>query len=230
MRALLFLSLAHVAAAQPSGEALLDGWVRSWEAAAAGASSVSMDEAVARTFVGPRQETVLEVDARLTYDLGGPPARTVRRVRVDGRDVPAERESRHRGRLGRAFGPAGREVAAPPLLPAAVLGRSRARSVAPDRVGGVPAWRVALEVGPRPEADRADAWFARDDGRLLRLRLGGRRPRGGRIERDVRFTRVAGLDLPASATAEFTVRQRRRLRDYVVTLASRATYSGHAVR
>ncbi|MGB3543400.1 MAG: hypothetical protein WBA11_10800, partial [Rubrivirga sp.] len=97
-------------------------------------------------------------------------------------------------------------------------------------VGSVRAWRVDLEVETRRGTDRAQAWFAQSDGRLLRLQTDGDRPRGGRIERDARYTRVAGIDLPSSYTAEFTVRQRRRLRQYVVTLTSATTFRGHSVR
>ncbi|MGB3544406.1 hypothetical protein, partial [Rubrivirga sp.] len=121
MRAILLLFLATAAAAQPSGSDLVDRWRSDWDAAVSRASLVSMDESTERLFIGPRRETTIEVDGRIEYDFDGPPERTVRRVRIDGEDVSAERERRHRGRLSRAFGPAGREVSAPPPLAVALL-------------------------------------------------------------------------------------------------------------
>lgn len=231
MRLFLFCLLATAAAAQPSGDAVLEAWAEGWASAARGVTVVEFDESMERTFEGPRGETVVAIDARIGYTRDLRPDRSVRRVRVNGTEVDAAREPRHRRRLERAFGDAGREVSSPPALPVVALRRARALGLEDDRVDGVAAWRVRLDAPEASGVDRAEAWFSRSRSpQLLRLRLEGRRPRGGRIVRDVRYVRVEGLDLPAETRTTFTTRQRRRLRDYVVSLTATSRFRDHVVR
>ena len=229
MRLALLVLLAVPAAAQPSGRALLDAWLDGWDRASRDVEAVELDERSVRTVDGPRGEVVVEIDAGLRYTPGDRPRRDVRRVRVDGREVEPERGPRQGRRLGRAFGRAGREVSAPPPPPHVVLAGAEPVGVEPDRYDGRPAWRVAFQTRG---GDDGAAWFTRSETapRLLGVRVEGRRPRDGRIAREVRYTRVGGLDVPASSEAALTVRQRRRLRDYGVRVTASATYSGWRVR
>ena len=235
--ALLLAALSAPLAAQPSAEALAERWLADWRRAAASVTAIEVDERAERTLDGARRTTRVATDASVRYARGERADREVRSVRVDGREVDPERGPRLGRRLGRAFGPGGREIAAAVRLPGPLLARAGALSVEPDRLGGQAVWRVALRLPPPPRApldaraDRGTAWFTRGESpRLLRLRVEGERPRGGRLTRDVRYVRVDGLDLPARAEVELTVRQRRRLRDYVVRLSAETTYSGHRVR
>ncbi|WP_420454186.1 hypothetical protein [Rubrivirga sp.] len=222
---LLVLAVAP-AVAQPAPGAVLDAWRDGWRRASAGVDAVEMREETEWTVDGPRGRSLVEAWGRVRLG-SGPPEREVDRVRVDGQDADPERGRGQGRRWQRAFGPAGREVHAPPRLPGDVLRNARGLGIAADRLGGEPAWRVDLDT----RADRAEAWFTRSETpRLLAMRLVGRRPRGGRIEREVRYVRVAGLDLPARAQTTFTARQRRRLREYFVTLTAVGTYSGHTLR
>ena len=224
---LLAVLVAAPAAAQPDARALLDGWLRDWRRAAADVDAVVMRERTDWTVDGPRGRTVVEGEATVRYTRGGPPERDVERVRVDGREVAPDRGRRSGRRWQRAFGPAGREVHAPPPLPGPLLAQARPLRVEADRFGGVAAWRVTLDV----PTDRTDAWFTRGaQPRLLAMRFEGPRPRGGRIAREVRYTRVGGLDVPAASETTFTARQRRRLREYYVTLSAEARYDRHDVR
>jgi len=215
------------AAAQPDPGAVVDAWRADWRRASTRVQSVEAQERTEWTIDGPRGRTRIEVEADIRFDLDAPPQRDVRRVRSHGRDMPAERGRGHGRRWQRAFGPAGREVQAPPDVPGAVLGSARAVGIAADRLDGTLAWRVALQSSE----DRTEAWFTRGARpRLLAMRFEGQRPRGGRIVREVRYVRVDGLDLPASASTTFTALQRRRLREFHVTLTAEATYDRHSVR
>jgi hypothetical protein len=229
----LLVPLAAVASAAqsaaqdlPDAQAVLDAWAADWRRAAAEVESVEMDETLERVLEGPRRPFDVTAEGSVRYRRGAGPERTTRRVTVNGREVDPERAGR---RLGRAFGPAGREVAGPPPPPNALLRRVERAEIEEDRARGRPAWRVTFRpaVGP---ADRVTAWFTRSERapRLLRLRAEGRRP-GGSAFREVDYVRVDGLDLPLAARAEATVRQRRRLREYVVTLRASARYTGHRV-
>ena len=227
VRLALLLLLASTARAQPTPDAVLDAWRADWRRAAASVDAVTAREASEWTVDGPRGRTRVEAEGTLRYDGDGPPVRQLRSVRVDGRDVDSDRGRFQGRRWERAFGPAGREVHAPPGLPGPVLAYAEGRAIAADRVGGEPAWRVEITT----PLDRAEAWFTRADRpRLLALRVEGQRPRGGQIVREVRYTRVGGLDVPAEARTTFTARQRRRLREYFVTLTAVGTYTGHTVR
>ena len=227
MRLALLLLLAAAAHAQPAPDALLDAWRADWRRAASGVEAVTARESSAWTVEGPRGRTRVEARGTLRYD-GGRPERSLDEVRVDGRRVSADRGRGQGRRWERAFGPAGREVHAPPALPGVALARADARGIAEDRIGGTPAWRVDLDT----PLDEARVWFTRSASspRLLAARFEGRRPRGGRIVREVRYVRVEGLDVPAEARTTFTARQRRRLREYFVTLTAVGTYTGHELR
>ena len=223
---LLVLALALPAAAQPAAGAVLDAWRDGWERAAVGVRAVDARERTEWTVDGPRGRTVVESEGRVRFD-DGPTEREVERTQVNGRTVDPSRGRGQGGRWQRAFGPAGREVHAAPGLPDRFLSDARPLGIAADRAEGVPAWRVALDT----RTDRAEAWFTRSDSpRLLAVRVEGRRPRGGRFVRDVRYVRVGGLDVPFESRTTFTVRQRRRLREYFVTLTAVGAYSGHTLR
>ena len=226
MRLPLVLALLAAAplAAQPQGQAVVDAWRAGWDRAAQGVAAVRADEQSTRTVEGPRGPVTVEVVAAVRYPRGGGPERSAERVRVDGREVDPGQARRQGRRLGRAFGPDGRAATAPPPLPDRVVVQAAPGGAAETTWDGAPAWRVSLAGG------RAQAWFTRSPAapRLLAVRAEGRR-RGLRAAREVRYARVDGLDLPASAAAEVTARQRRRLRDYVVTLTATAAYSDHRV-
>jgi len=222
----LLLLVAAPALAQPSASSVVEAWRADWRQAAQGVAGIDAREEAEWTIDGPRGRTVVEADGRIRYTRGRP-ERDLDRVRVNGRDVPPDRGRGQGQRWQRAFGPAGREVHAPPPLPVALLGSAEPDRVEADREGGVAAWRVAFDA----RVGRAEAWFTRSGApRLLRLRVEGDRPRGGRFTHDVRYARVRGLDLPARSQTTFTVRQRRRLRNYLVTLRADATYTDHTLR
>ncbi|PAP77628.1 hypothetical protein [Rubrivirga marina] len=225
--ALVLLVLAAApAVAQPSATSVVEAWRTDWRRSAQGLAGIDVREEAEWTIDGPRGRTVVEADGRIRYSRGIP-ERDLDRVLVNGREVPADRGRGQGQRWQRAFGPAGREVHAPPLLPLALLGTAEPDRIEADREAGVAAWRVGFDS----PAGRAEAWFTRSGApHLLRVRTEGERPRGGRFMRDVRYARVRGLDLPVRAEATFTVRQRRRLRDYLVTLRADATYTGHTLR
>jgi hypothetical protein len=227
MRLALVL-LALVAApvvAQPSAASVVEAWRADWRRAVQGVDGVDAREEAEWAIDGPRGRTVVEADGRVRYS-GGRPERDLDRVRVNGRTVPADRGRGQGQRWQRAFGAAGREVHAPPLLPVALLRSAEPDGIEADREGGVAAWRIRFDA----PLGRAEAWFSRSDARLLRVRVEGQSRRGGRYARDVRYARVRGLDLPVRAETTYTVRQRRRLRNYLVTLRADATYTGHTLR
>ncbi|WP_412067154.1 hypothetical protein [Rubrivirga sp. IMCC43871] len=235
MRFLLLLLLAAPVAAQPSAGAIVDAWLADWRRAASGVGRVEADEAAVWTVDGPRGLLEVEADGVLIWSEGRP-EREVDRLIVDGERVDARRANAAGDRWHRAFGPASREVLRPPSLPGRLLARGEPAGSAPDVYEGQPAWRVTFGRG-------GQAWFTRSAAspRLLAVRFEGEREgregRGGRrrgasgqLVREVRYVRVSGLDLPASAETQFTVRQRRRLREYFVTLTASAGYSRHVVR
>ena len=220
----LLLGWRPVSAQVSAGE-LVDAWRSGWQQADTGAP-IEADERSVRTVEGPRGTVQVEVDGRVLYPAAGPPVRTTERLRADGRDL-GRADARHRRRIGRAFGPAGRGAAAPALRPDQLLAGARASDLAPAWVDETPAWRVTL-TGERGESQ---AWFTRSARapRLLAVRTERGRGRS-RLVREVRYVRVDGLDLPSEVRARATVRQRRRLRDYVVTLTAVTTYAGHRTR
>ena len=229
-RLCLLLVLAAPASAQraPDAQALLDGWAADWRRAARSVEAIEAEERMTRTVDGPRGDLRIETESTVRYDRDGAPSRGVTRLRVNGRDRDP-RDRRTRGRFGRAFGPAGRDVVAPPLLPGVAFADAEAGGIEADRLGGTPAWRVDLRLGDRP--DRATAWFSRGPRpRLLRVRFEGARPGRGRYERTVEYARVDGLDLAVATETAVTVRQRRRLRSYEVTLTSEGRYSAFRLR
>ena len=229
-------ALALPAAAQPDPDALLSAWAR---AQAAVGGVVVLDETLVRRVEGPRGAVRVETESTVRLEAGARPRRTVGHALLDGERISAERAEDFGRRMGRAFGPGGREVAGAPAAAVFFLRRARATGIAADRLDGDRVWRVDLRPPPprgdrprrgrrgdrrRPPADRFTAWFSADGARLLGLRVEGRR-RGGRIAREVRYQRVDGLDVPRTASAEAMLRQRRRLRDYAVELSSEATYT-----
>ena len=233
IRALLAALLVALAPATaqpstvPSGREVVEAWLADWRRAAEGVDRVEGREETAQTFDGPRRETRIEVEGRVALAPGRRTRRAPDRVRVDGRDLDPAESPRAADRWRRAFGPAGREVAAPPVLPIDLLATAGPGALRPDRWDGQDAWRVELDT----RFDRAQAWFTRSPSpRLLAVRAEGRRPRGGRLSREVVYVRVDGLDVPARTSTAFTVRQRRRLRGYVVTLSAVGTYTDHVVR
>ena len=123
-------------------------------------------------------------------------------------------------RAGRAPGPRS------PPLPNRLLRDARPLGIEADRLDGVAAWRIRLDT----RAERADAWFTRSESpRLLMTRVEGDGHRGGMM-REVQYTRVGGLDLPVASRSTLNVRQRRRLREYFVTLTAVGAYSRHTLR
>ena len=223
--ALLATGGAAGGAAQPAPDALVAAWAEGQSAAARDVGAVVLAERVEREVDGPRGRMRVGHDGTVRYAPGARPERAVDGVTVDGRALPADRGGAARRRLGRAFGPAGRVVAAPP--PPALEALTGARPHGPteaDRVGAEAAWRVVLRAGPDARPRHVEAWFSRSAaGRLLRTRTESRH-RGGRVVREVDYARAAGLDVPRDVRTVATVRQRRRLRDYVVTVRSEGRY------
>ena len=222
--ALLLLTLAASAQAQPTAQSVVDAWRAGWASAEGGVEDVEMAERASHEFQGPRGGRQVEIRATLRYVPGERPRRVVRRVEIEGREVDRQRGSDSGRRFRRAFGPAGRFVTQPPPLPDRLLGAADARDLSETRFEGADAWRVTLDAG----RGGSTAWFTRSTSapRLLALRT---EHDGGRVAREIRYTRVRGLDLPASVRASATVRQRRRLRDYVVTLDVVAEYRDHTI-
>lgn len=216
--------LGSSAASQPAPQALLSAWAEDQQDAFRGVESVTLAEQVAHAVEGPRGATEVVFRGTIRYARGAQPERDVESVAVDGRTEDRERGGRARRRLGRAFGPAGRELAAPPPLPLPALASAEAAGTATaDRVDGEDAWRLAL--GGR-RGRRAEVWFSRSrtaPPRLLRTRTETRH-RGARVVRETDYARSGSLDLPREVRTEATVRQRRRLRDYVVTVRSVGRY------
>lgn len=223
----LLLALAALpAAAQPSAEAVVDAWAAGWRSAAEGVGGVEMAEAMERRLDGPRRDVDVVTEGRLIYRAGERPRRERLRARVDGEPVAVERAGGHDRRLGRAFGRGGRDLAAPPPLPSALFRRADVLDLTPDVLDGRAVWRVGFVL---PRGGRGAAWFTRsaDAPRLLRTRTEGGRREGHRITRDVAYAPVAGLDLPVASRSDLVVRQRRRLREYRVTMRAEARYADH---
>ena len=225
--ALVLCLLASGAVAQPAPEALVAAWVAGQERAARDVDAVVLAERVEREVEGPRGAMTVAFAGTVRYARGARPERAVEDVTVDGREASPERGGAVRERLGRAFGPAGRDLAAPPPLPLVVLARAEPDGPAvADRVGAEAAWRVALRPAPdgRAARRRVEAWFSQSPApRLLRTRTETRH-RGARLVRETAYGRDGGLDLPREVRTTATVRQRRRLRDYVVTVRSVGGY------
>lgn len=225
----LFLALAALPATaqRPSPEAVLEAWAADWRRAADGVEAVEVDERLVSQIEGPRRPVEVVGTGRLVYGRGRRPRRTPEQLVVNGRSVDPERFAGHARRLDRAFGAAGREVGAPPPLPSALLARADAVALYDDWLSGQPVWRVELRHG----SEQADAWFTRSlrSPRLLRLRTEGGRGDRARLVRDLQFVRVAGLDLPRESRLDVVARQRRRLRNYVVSVSAAGTYTGHRV-
>lgn len=227
--ALLAASVASPAVAQrvPDASAVVDAWTADWRRASAGIESIESRERLERQVEGPRGRTAVVVDGRVRYRAGERPDRRPDRVVLDGREVDPRRSSQHSRRMGRAFGRAGQEVARPPLLPGDFIPRSQATAIRADRVGGQDAWRVSL----RTDWDGLGltAWFTRSAQapRLLRVHAEATSEQDGRFAREVDYARVRGLDLPREVRSSVTVRQQRRLREYVVTFTAVGRYSDY---
>lgn len=220
----LLLLLSASAQAQPRAQAVVDAWRTEWERAERSVTGFEMAERSTHTFEGPRGGRQVEIDADLVYRVGERPERRIRRVEVEGEQVDRQRGPDSRRRLHRTFGRDGRLVTQPPPPPHRLMARADARALLAVRFEGADAWQITLET----ERGESTAWFTRSarSPRLLALRT---ERDGGRVAREIRYTRVQGLDLPASVEASVTARQRRRLRDYVVTLRVRSRFSSHTV-
>ena len=226
--ALLVLAALPAQAQRPAARAVLAAWADDWRRAAAGVTAIGVDETVAQQIDGPRGAIEIDKRGRILYRPDAPPERVPERFLINGQPVDPELIPDMRRRADRAFGPGGRDFSAPPSLPSDLFRAAEALGLQDDRVGGRDAWRIALRLD---RGDRAEAWFTRSTTtpRLLRLRTDGRRPYGGRLVRDLQFVRVNGLDVPVTSRTTFTARQRRRLRDYAVTLTADARYTGHRI-
>lgn len=232
---LAVLLVAAVAAQAQDGSAVLDAWRRSARAATAGVTAVTLDEDVVQVIEGPRDPMRLETRGSVRLAPDARPDRTVLEARVNGRPVEPARLPFLARRLGRAFGPAGGEAARPAPLPDVLLRDAQATGLSAETLGGQTVWRVAFTRAGRG-ADRDDgrrsqgqAWFSRGATlRLLRLELGGEGP-NGTVRRTIDYNLVAGLDVPTAMRTEVSVRQRRRIRTFLITLTAEATYRGARV-
>ena len=227
--AVLGLTASDSASAQPSAEAVVEAWADGWDRAWGRTSSVVLTERAEQSVDGPRRDLRIETEGTLTLSPGRRPERRINETRVNGRRAETERGPRGRDRLRRAFGPPGREVLAPARLPVDWLPGAEPVRLVEDRLDGRAAWRVDMRS---PAFDDLSVWFSRSesDPELLGVRGEGARPGGGRVVRDIRYARADGLDLPRLSETTFTGRQRRRLRDYVVTLRAESRYIVREVR
>lgn len=220
--ALLLLCLSHVAAAQTSGDDLLSRWWEAWADAARDVEAVVVRETLDRTVDGPRGEIEMRTESTLTYSRDGATDRDVDRALLDGRPVGPLARRRFETRTDRAFGSGADALLRPALLPGILLADASATGAAsPARLDGRPALRVPIRL----PAGRGLAWFSRDESpRLLRLRLMAALPGRARVVTEADYRTAGGLDVPTDLRTTVTLRQRRRLRDYVVTLHARGTY------
>lgn len=228
MRRLAFFLLILAAAvdAQPTGPELLASWREDWNRAAEGVEAVRVRETLDRTVDGPRGEIEVRTEGTLRYPISGPPSRDVDRAELDGRRVGPAARRRFEDRTERAFGPAGGLLLRPAPLPGPLLAQALAdERVRRDDIDGRPAWRTSLDL--REGGATALAWFSREDApRLLRLRIQQDLPRRGRVVFEADYQRERGLDVPDALRTTVTVQQRRRLREYQVSLRARGTYRG----
>ena len=224
LRLAFLLLLASTASAQPSGGDLLADWRRGWASAARDVEAVVMQETLDRTVDGPRSDIEMRTEATLTYARRGQPQREVERTELNGRRAGRVARRRFESRADRAFGAGAALLRRPPPLPATFLADADALTDASrDRVDGRPAWRIRARV-PSVRTDLT-LWFSRDDRpELLRIRTEPDLPRDARAVLEADYRRVDGLDVPATLRTTITLRQRRRLREYVVSLRARGTY------
>lgn len=215
----------------PSGASVLAAWQAEWDRAASGVSAVEVRETLDRTVDGPRGDIEMRTMGRLRYDARGDVDREVAAARLDGRPAGPVARRRFESRTDRAFGPAADLLRRPPPLAgpfvATLDAQGPARAV---RLSGRSAWRVTART-PRFDGP-VTLWLTRDDApRLIRIRAEQSLPGRGRAVFLADYHRVGGLDLAESLRTTVTVRQRRRLRDYEVSLHARGTYrSPRAVR
>ncbi|MEL6615631.1 MAG: hypothetical protein AAFQ43_07830 [Bacteroidota bacterium] len=219
------LPLAAPAEAQNrSGASVLADWLADWRRAASGVTAVRVEETLDRTVDGPRGDIEMRTQGRVTYSPGGRADREVRRAELDGRLAGPPARRRFESRTDRAFGAAADLLRRPPPLAgpfvASATAQGRARAV---RLDGRPAWRVTART-PRLDSP-VSLWFSRDGSpRLLRVRVEQSLTRRGRAVFEADYRRVNGLDLAESLRTTVTLRQRRRLREYEVSLRARGTY------
>lgn len=220
------LLLATVSAQAQDGRRVLEAWQRDARTAFADVAAVTLNEQVVQIIEGPREPLRLETRGLLRLAPDARPDREVAEAQMGGRPVDPARVSFLARRLGRAFGPAGAEAARPAPLPGLLLRSVQPTDVDADRIDGQPAWRVTfVRSDGRATEGRGQAWFSRDASapRLLRLELGADRVDGS-VRRTIEYERVAGLDLPRTMRTVVTVRQRRRIRTYLVTLTADVSY------
>lgn len=220
--ALLLLFLGPLAAAQTSGDEVLSRWRDRWADAARGVEAVVVRETLDRTVDGPRGEIEMRTESTLTYSRDGATDRDVDRALLDGRPIGPLARRRFESRTDRAFGSGSDALLRPALLPGVLLANASASgSASAASLDGRPALRVPVRL---PSA-RGIAWFSRDDSpRLLRLRVTSTLPGRARAVTEANYRPVGGLDVPTDLRTTVTLRQRRRLREYVVTLHARGTY------
>ncbi|MEO0558700.1 MAG: hypothetical protein AAF170_11025 [Bacteroidota bacterium] len=231
MPRLLFLLLVLVAipaSAQPSADALVQTWIRTWDDAAQGLESVSYDETLTRTIEGPRGTLNIETQGTLDLFLDQRPRRAVSDAWVNDDRVDLERRSEMERRLRRALGRASRDLTRPAPLPIHLLASAEpVGEVRAVRLGATPAWEVSLLRPPRRgPAERLTAWFSpsRTSPRLLQIQRDRRLRHRDTLTRVTTYTRIDGLDIPTSHTVDAQIEQRRRLRTYAMVLHAETTY------
>lgn len=245
---LLFL-LASAVQAQPSAERLFYGWLDAQREAArervGTGAVVTFTERAERRFDGLRGERVIETESFVTWNGDGL-YHDVLRARVDGQELPPEDVDILEDRLDDAHGPELQLLRRAPILSVRLFGAfsptGPAKRVERD---GQTLWRVPAEPdAPRPERPRAQLYFALSDGapRLVEAELTltppvpprGRRgppPPDVRIDIEARFTRSPdGLDLASRQRVEAVVQQRRRLREFSVSVVADLRFSDYQLR
>lgn len=215
---------APAEAQQRSGASVLTDWQSDWRRAASGVLAVQVEETLDRTVDGPRGDIDMRTQGRLRYGASGGVDRDVARAELDGRRAGPVAQRRFENRTDRAFGAASDLLRRPPPLAGPFLASATATGRArPVRLDGRDAWRVSVRT-PRLDGP-VSLWFTRGDSpRLLRIRAEQSLARRGRAVFEADYRRVRGLDLAESLRTTVTIRQRRRLRDYEVSLRARGTY------
>ena len=212
----------------PRPEVLLRAWAAGLRAQAADLSRIELRERSNWVLDGPFGVRRTHMLARVT---GGPDTggweRDPIRVEVNGRRVPLQRWHTLDERRQALTGPR-TEVAAREILQLALaLDKLRpADRTQPERIHGVPAWRVELVSHiPEEAIQRCTLWFDQAQGHLLRSRAVVRTERNNTpLTINTRYTHVEGFDVPSHRRIEGTTQTQRRRRTYTLLFDYEASY------
>lgn len=222
----LLLSVAVMAQAPPSADAILDGWVRQQRAAFDALESLRFVEVTQRRIESPFATRTARIERRVLLRERRLERELVEAT-IDGEPADEERVRKIEKRLMHALGEDFRAASRFADAPAYHLGRlrpdGRPRHAQHD---GRPAWEVVLsgdqEEGP---IEAAVLWFLRNGPAPVllgsRVQMRCDEP-ANRITIRTRYDDVQGpagaLAIPRTQTVEALLQQRRRWRTFTVTL------------